>query len=235
MKNEFSRIITLLRKEKGITQKQAAIDLNITQSLLSHYEKGIRECSLDFVVKVSKYYNVSCDYLLGTSFNPNGSIIKFDDIHDSNNDNDNKLSGKQSILPSLNKKVIFNSLNIIFDMLSKSNSKSLINEVSSLLMLQIYKSFRMIYLSNKENNENLFSLNNTQYFPYCTAYNAIIESNIEQILQGKKINNDEVLKNKDVFFLNNNKLSQDYSLYSSSLLSLIQNTETKIKKTIEYK
>ena len=41
---EFNRIIKLLRKERGITQKQAAEDLGVSQALLSHYEKGIREC-----------------------------------------------------------------------------------------------------------------------------------------------------------------------------------------------
>ena len=56
---EFSRIITLLRKERGITQKQAAQDLGVSQALLSHYEKGIRECGLDFVVRVADYYGVS--------------------------------------------------------------------------------------------------------------------------------------------------------------------------------
>ena len=65
MSSDFSRIITLLRKEKGISQKQVASDLGISQALLSHYEKGIRECGLDFVVKVADYYGVSCDYLLG--------------------------------------------------------------------------------------------------------------------------------------------------------------------------
>ena len=49
---EFNRIIKLLRKERGITQKQAAEDLGVSQALLSHYEKGIRECGLDFVVRV---------------------------------------------------------------------------------------------------------------------------------------------------------------------------------------
>ena len=50
---EFNRIIKLLRKERGITQKQAAEDLGVSQALLSHYEKGIRECGLDFVVRVA--------------------------------------------------------------------------------------------------------------------------------------------------------------------------------------
>ena len=50
---EFNRIITLLRKERGITQKQAAQDLGVSQAQLSHYEKGIRECGLAFVVPVA--------------------------------------------------------------------------------------------------------------------------------------------------------------------------------------
>ena len=72
---EFNRIIKLLRKERGITQKQAAEDLGVSQALLSHYEKGIRECGLDFVVRVADYYNVSCDYLLGRSAERNLSLI----------------------------------------------------------------------------------------------------------------------------------------------------------------
>ncbi|WP_177917139.1 helix-turn-helix domain-containing protein [uncultured Eubacterium sp.] len=78
MKNEneklskFSEILSKMRKERGISQKKAASDLGISQALLSHYEKGIRECGLDFVIKCSKYYGVTTDYLLGVSENRNG-------------------------------------------------------------------------------------------------------------------------------------------------------------------
>lgn len=65
--NKFANIISATRKRRGISQKAAAIDLNISQALLSHYENGIRECSLDFLVKLSDYYGVTCDYLLGHS------------------------------------------------------------------------------------------------------------------------------------------------------------------------
>ena len=64
MNADFPRIITLLRKERGISQKKASADLSISQALLSHYEKGIRECKLGFLVKISDYYGVTCDYLL---------------------------------------------------------------------------------------------------------------------------------------------------------------------------
>lgn len=70
MNSDFPRIITMIRKEKKISQKQAAADLEISQALLSHYEKGIRECRLDFLVRAANYYNVSCDYLLGRTSSP---------------------------------------------------------------------------------------------------------------------------------------------------------------------
>ncbi|HJI61805.1 MAG TPA: helix-turn-helix domain-containing protein [Ruminococcus bromii] len=65
MNKDFPRIITFLRKERGLSQKQVAGDMGISQALLSHYEKGIRECGLDFLVKTAEYYGVSTDYLLG--------------------------------------------------------------------------------------------------------------------------------------------------------------------------
>ena len=51
MNTDFPRILSLLRKERGLTQKQVAADLGIAQALLSHYEKGKRECGLEFLVK----------------------------------------------------------------------------------------------------------------------------------------------------------------------------------------
>ena len=72
MNCDFPKRLASARKKRGISQKQAAAALGVSQALLSHYEKGIRECGLDFVVKVSQYYNVSCDYLLGGSNDSDG-------------------------------------------------------------------------------------------------------------------------------------------------------------------
>jgi len=80
MNKDFPRIITLLREERGLSQKKAADALGISQPLLSHYEKGIRECSLDFVVKVADFYDVSCDYLLGRTPNRSNGKIVINDI-----------------------------------------------------------------------------------------------------------------------------------------------------------
>ena len=83
MKNEaekiskFPEMLSKMRRERGVSQKKAATDLGISQALLSHYEKGIRECGLDFVIKCSQYYGVTTDYLLGISDSRNGMSDDF--------------------------------------------------------------------------------------------------------------------------------------------------------------
>jgi transcriptional regulator with XRE-family HTH domain len=82
----FSVIITELRKEKGVSQKEAARELNVSQALLSHYEKGIRECGLDFLCKAADYYGVTTDYLLGRSTSKFGFNDAFDISYDIEDD-----------------------------------------------------------------------------------------------------------------------------------------------------
>ena len=138
---EFNRIITLLRKERGITQKQAAQDLGISQAQLSHYEKGIRECGLAFVVQVADYYDVSCDYLLGRSAERSGQTINVDDLPEGNTATGGSVY-RGSVLPTMYKKLIENSLDILYDKLQESKDKQMVVGVSNYLMLAVYKMFR---------------------------------------------------------------------------------------------
>lgn len=73
---EFPKILSELRRAKGISQKKAAGELGISPALLSHYENGIRECGLDFLLRLSEYYSVSCDYLLGKTSLKNPSAYE---------------------------------------------------------------------------------------------------------------------------------------------------------------
>jgi transcriptional regulator with XRE-family HTH domain len=67
MSTSISTRLVSLRKEKNLSQKEAAENLGVSQALLSHYEKGIRECGLDFLCRAATFYDVSTDYLLGLS------------------------------------------------------------------------------------------------------------------------------------------------------------------------
>lgn len=67
MNERFACVLGDLRREKGLSQRQAARALGVSQALLSHYENGIREPGLAFVVRACDYYGASADYLLGRS------------------------------------------------------------------------------------------------------------------------------------------------------------------------
>ena len=64
MNERFARALASLRREKGISQRQAARELGVSQALLSHYENGLREPGLAFVVRACDYYGASADFLL---------------------------------------------------------------------------------------------------------------------------------------------------------------------------
>ena len=149
MPTGFARTLTLLRKERGISQKQAAAALDISQALLSHYEKGIRECRLEFVVRVADYYNVSCDYLLGRTPDKSGAMLTVDDLPEGELTKDGRTT--ESMLPVLNKKLALNAISVLFDVLKRCKHKELTAEVSTYLNLAIYTVFRSLYAANAKN------------------------------------------------------------------------------------
>ena len=73
MDRTFPQTLSALRRERNISQRQAAAELNISQALLSHYENGAREPGLNFICRVCDYYEVSADYLLCRCDEPNGA------------------------------------------------------------------------------------------------------------------------------------------------------------------
>lgn len=224
MNADFPRILSLLRKEKGISQKEAAARLGISQALLSHYEKGIRECGLDFLVRCADFYSVSCDYLLGRSPDRDGSQITIDNIPDPDSmGKENSYAG--SILPTLNKKLIANSLNILFDLLSKAECESLTKEVSSFIMLSVYRMFRLIYSVYPKNQAGMFAVPDTVARQYADGSMQISEANAYSIANGQVLPGLEKISNPEVLSITTQSLSKDYPLFSSSLLNLISNTE----------
>ncbi len=56
-----------LRRAKSITQQRLAIDLGIDQTSISSYECGKYLPTIEILVKIAEYFNVSVDYLLGLS------------------------------------------------------------------------------------------------------------------------------------------------------------------------
>ncbi|MBY6802802.1 helix-turn-helix transcriptional regulator [Clostridium botulinum] len=61
----FAKRLKELRSEKGVVQKDVANFLNITTSAYGFYEQGKRIPDTEIMIKLSNYFNVSLDYLLG--------------------------------------------------------------------------------------------------------------------------------------------------------------------------
>ncbi len=70
MERSFHERLAELRRVRGVSQRQVAAELGISQALLSHYENGAREPGLSFVCRVCDYYGVTADYLLCRSESP---------------------------------------------------------------------------------------------------------------------------------------------------------------------
>lgn len=60
-----------IRKSKGLSQLKLAMDLNTNQNTISRYETGEREPSINELIKIADYFNISVDYLLERTDNPN--------------------------------------------------------------------------------------------------------------------------------------------------------------------
>lgn len=63
----YYRRLKDLREDRDLVQKEVASILGIDQRVYSNYELGKREIPVRYVIKLSKYYNVSTDYILGLS------------------------------------------------------------------------------------------------------------------------------------------------------------------------
>lgn len=66
----FSNRLKEIRITKGITQKQLAQHLEITDRSYQNYEYGNREPNFDTAIKLADLFDVSLDYLVGRSNNP---------------------------------------------------------------------------------------------------------------------------------------------------------------------
>ncbi len=59
-----------VRKQRGISQLKLALDLHMNQNSISRYENEEREADYATLIKFADYFDVSIDYLLERTDNP---------------------------------------------------------------------------------------------------------------------------------------------------------------------
>jgi len=68
--NSFGSTLKQLRKSKGLTQKQLAEVLYITERNYQRYEQDVIDVQKSKLLFLADYFDVSLDYLVGRTDNP---------------------------------------------------------------------------------------------------------------------------------------------------------------------
>ena len=62
---KWNEVIRNLREDNDLTQTEVGKIIGVSQKTYSDYELGKVEISLDSLMKLADYYNVSMDYIFG--------------------------------------------------------------------------------------------------------------------------------------------------------------------------
>ena len=64
---EFGEILKNLRKGKGMTQSELGSKIGLSKAVISKYETGLGYPSFDVLIRISRFFGVSTDYMLGVA------------------------------------------------------------------------------------------------------------------------------------------------------------------------
>ena len=233
MSTEFPRILSLLRAEAGTSQRNAAQELGISQSLLSHYENGVREPGLAFVIKCAGYYHVSADYLLGLSMTRDSAHIDIDDLPDALAAKDSAAKG--GVYASLNRRLLVNALSVVFDLLGKADSRPLIKESTGYVSITLYKLFRYLYAACGQNPDEFFSVPPSVFSQAADAEQKACEMRLCSIMAGEPVASYPEKSIPDFPKLSSEAILAEYPNFAQSLMSVLQSAGEQIARQIEKK
>lgn len=221
MLNDFPRILTLLRKEKGISQKQAAEDLGVAQALLSHYEKGKRECGLEFLLRAAEYYNVTTDYMLGRSPVANGAVITQNTIEEAEVPDKARNLSADELSAVFAKKLVSNSIDVIYSLLGKTKNPQLTDKIYDIFSCAVYRAFRLIYKGNPANDMNLFKSPEAGVGQLISAAEAIAAAKAELSVAATET---------EAPVIKRSELEAEYGKSASVLLNMVMHCEKQMEK-----
>lgn len=214
MTSDFSRTLALLRREKKISQRTAAGDLGVSQALLSHYENGLREPGLSFVVRAADYYGVSCDYLLGRSMARDGSAVPAERMD-------------VQVHTGWEKNQVVRAVSLLMDLTEQTGSKQLPHEVEAYLSVVIYKVYRYLYMADPTSVEAVFRTSREQFEYLCDARMKEHELRIRTAARGEGGFGleQEMLHGVSI---SPNEISKRYPELSGALLTVLQQVSDSI-------
>lgn len=219
--SEFPRTLSLLRQEKKVSQRTAADALGISQALLSHYENGVREPGLAFVVKACDYYGVSADFLLGRTLTRDGATISAEELYDISDEKNTSIKG--GVLALLSKKLLVNSIGVLFGLLGRTGSREAIQAASGYLSTAVYTVYRRLYDANPDSNPDFFSVSPRHFQAgLAEADMKCCEAELSDALAA------HVKAKGPMPEMTNDALARDYPVLYQSILQVVHNTGERV-------
>ena len=72
--SNFGEILRTLRKGRGMTQSELGAQIGLSKAVISKYETGLGYPSFDVLIRISQFFGVSTDYMLGVAGNKSMDI-----------------------------------------------------------------------------------------------------------------------------------------------------------------
>lgn len=143
-------MLSLLRQEKGVSQRVAAEALQVSQALLSHYEKGSREPGYAFLLRAADYYGVSTDYLLGRT-PQRGAASAF-----GASEGDSEAVSRQM-------EILQETYTLLCSLLSHAGTSRFTDAAAQCMAFSVYKLIRYAFLANAQSAQELFSASSASF------------------------------------------------------------------------
>ena len=155
---------------------------------------------------------------------PAGTTITVEELPEGNSATGGSVY-RGSVLPTMYKKLIENSLDILYDKLQESRDKQLVVGVSSYLMLAVYKMFRLLYEASPKNVSGMFRVGSARWDRSADAAMSMAEGDLAAALTGEDGTRDSL--EPATLALSTDQLARDYPRHATSLFNLVKNAEYK--------
>jgi transcriptional regulator with XRE-family HTH domain len=120
LSKKIGKRLKLLRIEKDLKQSELAEILKVTDSNVSKYERGDIEINFETLVKISKYFDVSLDYLFGFTPARKEADLKIDESYFTVS----KKAADKGITPEQIEMAINFYMTVVNDLKSKENKNN---------------------------------------------------------------------------------------------------------------
>lgn len=140
----FHENLAHLRKLKKVNQREAAAELGVSQALLSHYEKGLREPGMEFLVNAANYYGVSADWLLGRTSDMTGAAMDLSAEQEGMISKDDGV--RRTARVRRDKAAAQETVGILFDVLGRMDAEQAEDACRRHLESELYRLFSYLHL-----------------------------------------------------------------------------------------